>query len=298
MKLSDYQLPGARLVRDGLFHTLGMSRHAAAYMLTFVEAYEFLAEVRENRDISCIICSVELLDEINRPDCGILLSREPRLDFFRLNNILAGDPRYGREKFLTRIDPSSRVSKLACVAEHNVVIGKNCVIEEFVSIRENTSIGDNVRIGAGTVLGGDGFHHIRVGGEEAALHPVHCGGVIIHSGVKIDCNCAVDRALFPWDDSILGPGTRLDNLTHIAHGVKTGKRCFFAAGAITGGYMNIGDDVWFGLNCCLAERLNVGDKARISMGAVVTRDVPAGETVSGNFALRHERFLEHLRKIR
>jgi UDP-3-O-[3-hydroxymyristoyl] glucosamine N-acyltransferase len=71
-----------------------------------------------------------------------------------------------------------------------------------------------------------------------------------------------------------------------------------AAGAIILGSTVVGNDVWVGPGAIVSNELDIGDKAFITLGAVVTRDVGVGEKVSGNFAVPHDRFLEHLREIR
>ena len=123
-------------------------------------------------------------------------------------------------------------------------IGNNVVIEEFVSIKENTIIGDNCVIRAGSIIGGEGFEHKRNG--EDVLSVKHLGGVIIEDNVEFQQGNFVDKAIYPWDDTIIGENSKTDNNVHIAHADKIGKRVFIAASTCIAGRVEIGNDVWIG----------------------------------------------------
>jgi len=83
-------------------------------------------------------------------------------------------------------------------------------------------------------------------------------------------------------DTVIGDGTRIDNLVHIGHNAKIGKRCTIVAGAVIGGWVEIGDDTFVGMGALIRNRVKVGSGCTIGMGSVVVKDVPDGVTVKGN----------------
>lgn len=186
---------------------------------------------------------------------------------------------------------------MAEVGARNIEIGENVRIEAFVSVKENTRIGAGTIVRSGSVLGGTGLEFIRIGAD-GILPAAHCGWLTIGADVEIQYNCSVSRSLFPWHETVIGSETKIESLTHVAHGVSIGSRALIASGVVIGGSARIGDGVWIGPNATISSEVRVGDGARISLGAVVAGTVKAGETVSGNFAIPHEKFLrEQFRRM-
>ena len=87
-------------------------------------------------------------------------------------------------------------------------------------------------------------------------------------------------------------------LVHIAHGVKIGKNVMVVANSGIGGRTVIGDDCWIGFASTLRNGITIGDRARVNMGSVVTKSVASGGSVTGNFAINHEDFIENLKAIK
>ena len=108
----------------------------------------------------------------------------------------------------------------------------------------------------------------------------------------------VDKAIYPWDNTIIGDYSKTDNNVHIAHADKIGKRVFIAACTCIAGRVETGDDVWIGPGVTVINGISIGDKAKISIGSVVTKSVKNGEQVTGNFAIPHAKFIENLKKNR
>ncbi|MDI9472518.1 MAG: DapH/DapD/GlmU-related protein, partial [Bacillota bacterium] len=194
------------------------------------------------------------------------------------------------------IEENAKIHPLTSIASNNVQIGKNVVIEEFVVIRENTIIGNNSIIRAGSIIGGMGFEFKNDG--EVVMAIAHDGGVIIGEHVEIQQNSCVDRAIYVWDNTVIGDYSKVDNLVHIGHGIKIGKRVMSTAGVIYGGRDIVGDDAWIGLNVTTRNAITIGKGARLNMGAVVTQDVPDYGSVTGNFAIDHSRFITKLKRER
>ena len=100
-------------------------------------------------------------------------------------------------------------------------IGKNCLIQSNVTIGDNCIIGDNVIIHSGTVLGGDAFYYKkRAEGFDKLLSG---GRVVVQDNVEIGTNCSIDRGV--TGDTIIGEGSKLDNLIQIGHDTVIGKNC-------------------------------------------------------------------------
>ncbi len=225
---------------------------------------------------------------------GLAVAEDPRRAFLAAHQALYAAWR-ARPKPKTVIAASARISPHASIAEEAVEIGENAVVEEFASVRTGVRIGEGARIGAGSIIGGEGFDRKIVDG--ALFIPGHYGGVRIDAGAVIQHNACVDRGTF-GNDTVIGPDAALDNLVYVAHNAVIGARVALCGGACVLGASRLGDDVWVGPNATVSSGLTVGAGARVSIGAVVTREVAEGAVVSGNFAIDHEKHLAELRRIR
>lgn len=296
MKLSSVceLIEGVELLKDGSFTSLGLAvSKCEESLLSFIESEKYISGLGEN--IACLITTKEIGEKL-KDKYGILIADSPRMAYFKLHNKLAENKDYIRREFETVIGENSSISKLASISDKNVVIGKNVKIEEFVVIRENTIIGDNSIIRAGCILGGEGYEYKRVDG--IIMNVIHTGGVIIGSSVEVQYNSCIDKALYTWDNTIIGDYTKLDNFVHIEHGVKIGERNLIASRTTIGGRTIVGADTWIGLGAIISNGLTIGEKCSISLGSVVTKSLKSGEKVSGNFAIEHSKYIEFIKTIR
>jgi acetyltransferase-like isoleucine patch superfamily enzyme len=284
----------AKILKDGSFTSLGLAvSKCDEDLLSFIENEKYIGGLSKN--IKCLISTVEIGEKL-KDKYGIIVSNNPRMDYFKLHNKLSKMKGYKREDFDTKIGEGCEISNLASISKNNVKIGNNVRIEEFVVIRENTVIGDNSIIRAGVVIGGEGYEYKRVDG--IIMNVNHCGGVIIGNNVEVQYNGCIDKALYTWDNTVIGDYSKLDNLVHIEHGVKIGERCLIASRTTFGGRTVIGNDSWVGLGAVISNGLTLGDKVSISLGSVVTKNLNNGEKVSGNFAINHEKFIDFIKSIR
>jgi UDP-3-O-[3-hydroxymyristoyl] glucosamine N-acyltransferase len=106
------------------------------------------------------------------------------------------------------------------------------------------------------------------------------GGVVLGDDVHIGAYTCIDGG--NMGDTVIGDGTRIDNLVHIGHNAKIGKRCTIVAGAVIGGWVEIGDDTFVGMGALIRNRVKVGSGCTIGMGSVVVKDVADGVTIKGN----------------
>lgn len=163
---------------------------------------------------------------------------------------------------------------------NHVKIGNNCLIYSNVSIYDFTEIGDNTIIHSGTVIGSDAFYYKRRKEEVAQYNKMYsCGRVVIGNDVEIGSNCSIDKGVS--GDTIIGDGSKLDNLVHIAHGVVLGKNCLIAAQAAIAGKTILGDEVILWGQAGLNKSLTIGKGAVVNAQSGVGFDVPAGQVVFG-----------------
>lgn len=282
------------------FSSLGLAGYNDGKdVCTFLAASKYADGISDG--ISMIITSKsvydELLDQKKIDDkYGICIVENPRITYFKLHNALCKNVEYKRKEHKSIISDSAKISKLAYIADKNVKIGKNVLIEEFVSIKENTIIGDNSVIRAGSIIGGTGF---EIKNSDGGLWTVtHIGGVIIGNNVEIQQSTTIDKAIYPWDNTILSYGVRINSQVQIAHGVKIDINTEVVSNAGIQGRVKIGKGVWIGPNTAIRNGIKIGDNARVNIGAVVTLDVPDGANVSGNFAREHSKMIQEMKRYK
>jgi UDP-3-O-[3-hydroxymyristoyl] glucosamine N-acyltransferase len=171
-----------------------------------------------------------------------------------------------------------------CFLGHHTKIGNDSLIYPNVSIRERVSIGNKVIIHSGTVVGSDGFGFVTIKGAHHKIPQI--GTVEIGDEVEIGANVAIDRARF--DKTIIGRGTKIDNLVHIAHNVVIGENSIIVAQAGISGSTVIGKDVTIAGQAGLVGHITIGDGAILAAQAGVTKSVPPNTMVSGYPARPHE----------
>lgn len=294
MRLTKLKLrKGDIIFRDGEFDILGLlpAKLDDKVVLSYFENIAYLDEL-ENKSIGCVFCKEELIKYLPKSIKGIIISYNPKISFFELHNQLA---REKRDIFKTAIGTGCQISPQAYISKNNVVIGNNVIIEEFVSIKENVKIEDNCIIRAGTIIGGEGYEFKR-DDDGRLMNVIHTGGVWIKRNVEIQQLTNVAKAVFPWDNTVIGDGTKIDSLVHIAHCVKIENNSQIVAGAMVAGSTQIGNQVWIGPNSAISNGLQIADNARVSLGSVVTKNVECGKTVSGNFAIEHDIFIKNIKK--
>jgi UDP-3-O-[3-hydroxymyristoyl] glucosamine N-acyltransferase len=168
-----------------------------------------------------------------------------------------------------------------------VTIGEDTVIGPRAVCYAETRIGSRVVIKAGAVIGGPGFGYRR--GPAGHDRIPHVGGCIVADEVEIGSNSCVDRGSV--DDTVIGRGTKLDNLVHVGHNVRIGERCLLMAGVGVAGSTHIGNDVILAGHVGVTDHLLIGDGARIAAKSAVFGDIPAGASFSGHPARPHRQFL-------
>ena len=173
-------------------------------------------------------------------------------------------------------------------------IGDNTLLYPNVTIRERCSIGKRVIIHSSTVIGCDGFGFIP--GKAGHTKIPQVGTVEIHDDVELGSNVSVDRARF--GKTIIGEGTKIDNIVQIAHNCVIGKHCFIVATVVFAGSVKIGDFVTVAGQAAFNGHIEVGDGCTVMGKAGVTRDLKPGEVVMGMPAVSRKEFVSERMQIR
>jgi UDP-3-O-[3-hydroxymyristoyl] glucosamine N-acyltransferase len=164
---------------------------------------------------------------------------------------------------------------------NHVRIGKDCIIHPNVTILDHVIIGDHVIIQAGTVIGSDAFYY-----NKRTDRPVHyrkmtsCGRVIIENDVEIGAGCTIDRGV--TSDTLIGAGTKIDNLVHIGHDTTVGKNCLFAGQVGIAGATTIEDNVVLWGQVGVNKTLTIGEGAIVLAQSGVKASIESKKTYFGS----------------
>lgn len=156
-------------------------------------------------------------------------------------------------------------------------IGEDAHLYPNVVLYERTVIADRVTIHSGTVIGSDGYGYVFDAGFHRKVLQV--GNVIIHSDVEIGANSAIDRGAL--GSTVIGAGTKIDNLVHIAHNVVIGRHCLIMGQVGFAGSTHLGDYAVVASQSGIAGHLKLGPQSTVGAKSGVMRDIPAGGTVLG-----------------
>lgn len=176
----------------------------------------------------------------------------------------------------------------------DTTVGDECEFWPNVVIRDGCRVGSRVIIHGNAVIGADGLGYYF---DEGRHHKVpHVGGVILEDDVEIGACSCIDRAKF--GNTVIGRGSKLDNLVQIAHNVTVGEHSVFAALSGVAGSSHVGTYVYFGGQAGVIDNVSVGDRVRLGAKSLATRNVPADTMVSGIPAQDHRKELREEAAIR
>lgn len=163
----------------------------------------------------------------------------------------------------------------------HVRIGKNCIIYPNVTIMDHVIIGDHVIIQAGTVIGGNAFYYNTKKDREVWYRKMpSCGRVIIEDYVEIGAGCTIDRGVS--HDTVIGKGTKMDNMIHIGHDTVIGRNCLFAAQVGIAGAVTIEDGVTLWGQVGVSKTLRIGANAVVMAQSGVPGDLEGGKSYFGS----------------
>lgn len=164
---------------------------------------------------------------------------------------------------------------------NHVTVGKNCIIHPNVVILDHCIIGDDVIIQAGTVIGSDAFYYNKKTSRDIHYKKMtSCGRVLIENGVEIGANCSIDRGVS--HDTVIGAGTKMDNLIHIGHDTVVGKNCLFAGQVGIAGATTIEDNVILWGQVGVSKTLTIGKDAVVYAQSGVKDSIVGGKVYFGS----------------
>jgi UDP-3-O-[3-hydroxymyristoyl] glucosamine N-acyltransferase len=284
--------------KDLMICDIGSLDAAGPGELSFLSHSQHLNAFRGTR-ASAVITTRDLAH--NGPSGVCLISvAQPQLAFAQIG--LLYYPSHRPEPNISadaRIDPTAVIGKASridagavvgagaevgagCHIACHAVIGSGVVLGDDCAVGANSCIshaiiGARVQIATGASIGGQGFGFVPTANGRMRIPQL--GRVIIGDDVEIGANCTIDRG--STGDTVIGEGTVLDNLVHIAHNVRLGRHCVICGQVGIAGSTVVGDGVMIGGQVGISDHLHIGAGARIASKSGVIRDVKGGEAVGG-----------------
>jgi UDP-3-O-[3-hydroxymyristoyl] glucosamine N-acyltransferase len=164
---------------------------------------------------------------------------------------------------------------------NHVIIGNDCIIHPNVTILDHCVIGNNVIIQAGTVIGSDAFYYNKKANRDIHYKKMNsCGRVVLEDFVEIGANCTIDRGVS--GDTLIGAGTKIDNLVHIGHDTEVGKNCLFAGQVGIAGATKIEENVILWGQVGVSKTLTIGKGATVYAQSGVKDSIDGGKVYFGS----------------
>ena len=299
-RLSDVaRLIGGTVVGDGETRITGLCgiREAGRGHLTFIANSKYLPLLESTR-ASAILTS----REIRSAHLPIIQTEDPSLAFSKLTAmanpetrerprgispkaVIGKRVRLGKEvavQAFAVVEDGAEIGDRTVIQSGSAVgrgarIGNDCLIYPNVTIREKVEIGHRVIIHSGTVVGSDGFGFATVRGIHHKIPQT--GTVIVEDDVEIGANVTIDRARF--GKTVIGKGTKIDNLVQIAHNVVIGPNCILVAQAGISGSTTLGQNVVLAGQAGVVGHITIGDNVMVGAQSGVSKSIPANMQVWG-----------------
>lgn len=237
----------------------------------------------ENTKAKLIICDKEVEATAKMKDKVLIQVEKPKFVFAIIGN-----------KFFVKqyeqgihpsaiIHPEAEIDATAYIGPHSYIgkakIGAGTQVHGNVYIYDNVSIGNNVILKAGCIIGSHGYGYVRNEDRLPIKFP-HIGEVIIEDEVEIGANACIDAGTL--GETVIGYGSKIDNLVHIGHNVRIGKCVYIAAQTAIAGSSQIGDFTEIWMSAGIADYSKIGKDATVGIGSVVIKDIPEETSVFGN----------------
>jgi UDP-3-O-[3-hydroxymyristoyl] glucosamine N-acyltransferase len=304
-------LVGGRLLGDGavLLRAIGPLDRAGPDALSLAISGRYAEELRVSRAGAVLL--PELLADAPAGCHARIVVKDPYASLVRVIGAMfpAPVPAPGVDP-TARLGPGVELGAEVSIGPFTVLgagvrLGDRCRLAERVSLGDGVVVGADTLIGpgavcyagsrlgsrvvlkAGAVIGGDGFGYLS--GAAGHSRIPHVGGCILEDEVEVGSHSCVDRGSI--DDTVVGRGSKLDNLVHVGHNVRIGARCLLMAGVGVAGSTRLGDDVILAGHVGVTDHLTIGDRARVAAKSAVFGDVAAGTSISGHPARPHRQFL-------
>lgn len=175
-----------------------------------------------------------------------------------------------------------------------VKVGRDCILYPGAVVREDCVLGDRVILQSGAVIGGDGFGYVTQGGRHTKVPQT--GNVILQDDVEIGSNSCIDRATV--DSTVVGRGTKIDNLVHLGHNDVLGENCLVVAHVGISGSVTVGNNVTFAGQVGTVGHITIGDNCLFGGRTGITANVPANSKMAGFPAMPFKDWLKHEANLR
>jgi len=309
---------GAELAGDVdpslLFSDVAPLDAATAQTVSFLDNKRYIEAFSSSRAGACVVHSA--LASKAPEGMAVLICDEPYHGYARIARAFyPATKAVAHEGGSSSIDPSAQLGS-GCQIDPGAVIGANVQIGDRCQIGANSVIGTGVVIGddcyigsqttlsccligdkviihGGVRIGQDGFGFAL--GAEGHLKVPQLGRVLIEDNVEIGANTTIDRGTGP--DTVIGSGTKIDNLVQIGHNVRLGRNCVIVSQVGISGSTTIGDFVMIGGQAGLAGHLTIGSGVQIAAQSGVMRDIEAGQKVGGSPASPFRKWMRSIAMI-
>lgn len=290
---------GGAVEGDGHIELFGFAPADSARKgdLTFAESESYFARAEKSAASAILVAG-----EFNSSSKTLIRVPNARVAFAKVLPLFFPEPSFapGVDSSAVvhptaAVDPSAHIGA-CCVVGERVKIGKAVVLEAGnhlgadsrigeatrlfpnVVVYPRSIIGSRVRIHAGSIIGSDGFGYVFDKGIQCKVAQI--GNVIIHDDVEIGANVTIDRGAL--GSTVIGKGTKIDNLVQIAHNVVIGEHCIIVAQVGIAGSTKLGNHVTLAGQVGLAGHLTIGDNATVAAQSGVMTHIPAGEKWFGS----------------
>jgi UDP-3-O-[3-hydroxymyristoyl] glucosamine N-acyltransferase len=268
-------LVDCKFVGDSDFQVLGMNEIHVVEPgdIVFVDHPKYYGKALDSA-ATIVLINKEVECPVGK---ALLISEDPFRDFNKLTDFFKPFQSSNASISLSAKVGKNTVVQPNCFIGHNVTIGDNCTIHSNVSIYDDAVIGNNVTIHAGTVLGANAFYYKN---RPEGFDRLKSGGrVVIENHVDIGAGCTIDRGV--TGDTIIGEGSKLDNLIQVGHDTVIGKKCLIASQVGIAGCVVIEDEVTLWGQVGTTSGITIGKKAIVQGQSGVTKSIDGGKTYWG-----------------
>jgi UDP-3-O-[3-hydroxymyristoyl] glucosamine N-acyltransferase len=319
------KLTGSSLVDDRHasvpIYAIGSATEGGEGALVYVEGKKN-ADLVQHIRASAVLCTADLVERVPQ-GVAILVARRPQAAFAQFGRALF--PAAASPHALTSetaispaafVDPTARIEAGVVIEPGAVIgpdaaigsgtivgpgaviakscqIGRDCYIGPGASI-QYTLMGNGVIVHGGARIGQDGFGF--VGGASGPERIPQVGRVIIQDRVEIGSNTTIDRGALA--DTVIGEGTKIDNLVQIAHNVRIGRGCIIAGHCGLSGSVTLGDNVMLGGRVGLSDHVTIGSRVQIAAASGVMHDIPDGQRWAGLPAMPVREFFRQVAALK
>lgn len=241
--------------------------HLKSFCISFINKKNYLFDTTK-KSLLILLDGYEIKNDI---ECSIIYSKNPRLDFIKIANLLYNNQKREIAKTAS-IGNNCQIGNNVsighyCVINDNVSIGDNTILNNHVVIESNTIIGKNCYIKSGAVIGEDGFGFEKDENDIPLKFP-HIGNVIIGDNVEVGAKTTIAKGALT--STIINDHVKIDDQVHIAHNCTIGKNTIITACTEISGSVRIGSDCWIGPNSSIRDGIILHNNSFIGVGSNIS----------------------------